>query len=269
MPLCLPESPLWFHEDAPELGFMNVLSECVATVARRHVDVVPNLRCAPTLLLGSDYAGFHRGARFEVISIIASNLERLQAWDGSRGALRERMLPNQRRMSYKSLNDRQRRLALFPFLTAANQIYGLLFTVAIDRRVKSVFEPKGRLTRDSADWPELHNWKLTTIERALRIIHLGSLLVRGLSGKGQDLLWITDEDEVVANEGRLRTFVKVFATVSSHYVVHQMGHVRIGTTRCDTGRRDIEDFVAICDFAAGSLQDLLSTGALDGLIEAP
>lgn len=260
-------SCLWFHEDVPALGFMNVLSSCVAEAARRR-NAVPDLRSTPRLLLGSDYARFHPGARFEVVSLIVSNPERLQRWDDSRRLVREAKLSNRRRMSYKALNDRQRRGALVPFLAAADQIPGLLFTVAIDRRVRSVFRAGGTLDRAELP-PDFLHWKTTTIERAMRVIDLASFLLRGLSCEGQDLLWITDEDEVVANEDRLRVFVKTFGTVSGHYVAHPMGHVRIGTTRSDTGRRDVEDYVAICDLAAGSLQELLSSGGLDAIVQAP
>lgn len=246
---------------------MNVLSSAVAGAARRR-NAVPDLRSSRCLLLGSDYAGFHRSAQFEVVSLIASNAEHLHSWEMSRKLLRQATLSHQRRMSYKALNDRQRRAALLPFLENANKIRGLLLTVAFDRRTTSVFQAGGRLNR--ADLPtEFAPWKHTTIERAMRIIHLASFMLRGLSCQGQDLLWITDEDEVVANEARLRTFVNTFAMVSSHYLPHQMGHMRVGTTRSDTGLRDLEDYVAICDFAAGALQELLSNGDLDTIVRTP
>ena len=83
---------------------------------------------------------------------------------------------------------------------------------------------------------ELDGWKPTTIERALRVIHLASLLVRGLSTTGQNLLWMTDEEEIVANERRVISFVNLFATVSGHYIPHPMRHVHIGTTICKAFR---------------------------------
>lgn len=265
----VPERPTWFHEDAPHLGVMNGLSNAIARSERSRPGVIPDLRGAPTLLLGSDYAGFHRSARFEVISFIASNLELLQDWDRERCALRESILLDGRRMSFKSLNDRQRRLALSAFLAAANRIPGLLFTVAIDRRMETVFEERRKLTRGGVDSEEFDGWKISTSERALRVMHLASLLVRGLCEKGQDMLWVTDEDEIVANDDRLRTFVNVFASISGHYITKQMRHLRIATTKSDTGRRDLEDYVAICDLAAGCLQESLSTGGLDSLVKAP
>ena len=48
-----------------------------------------------------------------------------------------------------------------------------------------------------------------------------------------------------------------------------MRHVRIGTTVSDTGRRDVEDYVAVCDLAAGALQYLLTDGGVQAVLDAP
>jgi hypothetical protein len=103
----------------------------------------------------------------------------------------------------------------------------------------------------------------------MRTIHFASLLLRGLSSPGQDVWWFTDQDDIVANEERLRSFVTLMATVSSHYLPHTLRHMRIATTASDAGRRDIEDFVAIPDFAAGALQELLSTSYARRLLNTP
>jgi hypothetical protein len=79
-----------------------------------------------------------------------------------------------------------------------------------------------------------------------------------LSRPYQDVLWFTDEDAIVASEERLREFVEIFTKVSSHYLSHNLRHIRIGTTKSDTGARDIEDLVAVADLAAGSLCRVLT-----------
>jgi hypothetical protein len=63
--------------------------------------------------------------------------------------------------------------------------------------------------------------------------------------------------------------VNVFAGVSSHYLSHNMRHLRIGTTKSDTGRRDIEDYVAICDLAAGTVQDCLARQRMKVALQHP
>ena len=54
----------WFHEGDAHLGAMNTLSATIASLERRHPGSIPNLRDQPTLLIGSDYSGFHQGCKF-------------------------------------------------------------------------------------------------------------------------------------------------------------------------------------------------------------
>jgi hypothetical protein len=261
--------PNWYHKDEVELGLMNVFSESISSIETRRPGSVPNLRYPGTILIASDYAGFHREAAYETLSFILTNLERLGTWETARIKVRSTLLTDGRRMSYKALNDRVRRRALNNFLKASNVIPGLLVTVAINRRIQSVFTKDGRLALESTVPKSLFGWTPTTVERALRVTHLASLFLRGLSMSGQDVLWITDEDDIVANDGRLRSFVEAFANVSSHYLPHDLRHLRIATTRSDTGRRNLEDITAVCDLTAGSLQDILKEDAFRALLNSP
>jgi hypothetical protein len=260
---------VWFHKRAPDLGASNLLSEVIANAERRHPGIIPDLRSSQTLLIGSDYSGSHRTARFDVTSVVVTNLENVATWNENRSAVRDALLPESRRMSYKALNDRHRRAALLPFLNTANMISGMLISIAIDRDIRTVFHDQNVIVQYAAEYPELAGWKTGAIERALRIIHFVSLLLRGLSGPGQDVWWFTDQDEIVANDQRLRSFVSLTASISSHYLPQPLRHLRIGTTNCDTARRDIEDYVAIPDFAAGVLQEFLENGDGRLLLSAP
>lgn len=100
-------------------------------------------------------------------------------------------------------------------------------------------------------------WK--SQEHLLRILHFSSFITSGLTSPGQDLYWFTDEDSCVSNERQHYAFVNAFGNVSSHYLSHNLGHLRVGTTKSDTGKRDVEDLVAIADLTAGTLCEVLNT----------
>ena len=57
--------------------------------------------------------------------------------------------------------------------------------------------------------------------------------------------------------------------MTSNYLSHNMRHMRIGTTKSDTGRRDIEDYVSICDLAAGTVQDCLAREGMKIALKNP
>jgi hypothetical protein len=85
------------------------------------------------------------------------------------------------------------------------------------------------------------------------------MLLSGLSAPNQDVLWVMDNDEIVANDARHRDFVKLAGQVWGQCLPHWLRHVRIAATRSDTGSRDLEDLVSLADLAAGAAGHVASS----------
>lgn len=153
-------------------------------------------------------------------------------------------------MSYKNLGDRQRAKMLPPFLAAANNIPGVLTTFIIHRQIKSFFYS------DGGDDDELvidrNRWKPKTFEKLLRVAHLGSLLIAGLSREMQNILWVTDHDAIASNREKHAEATNAIASVLAGYLPHRLGHIRVATAQSDDGSLNIEDLLAIPDIAAGA-----------------
>lgn len=245
-------SPLnWSALKNKKLGMMSVLADVIAGAEA----LLPEFS-GPCLVVSSDYSGFHSGSAFEVYSILIGDLALCGEWFQARSGVRNRFLSNDRRMSYKTLNDRQRQRALGPFLAAADLIPGLCVSLAVSKNVGSLFQKD--LGPVDQELTACLLWHKNLAERTFRVIHFVSAFVALLSRPGQDVLWFTDEDEIAANEKRLTIFTKVWANVLSNYAIHALGHLRCGTTKCDTGLNDIEDLTAVPDLAAGAVSDLLT-----------
>ena len=215
---------------------------------------LPDLRTGAVMLVASDYGGQHNTAKYESLSFVFANLEESGAWNYRREELRSEFLPDGRRMSYKNLNDTKRREALFPFLLAANHIQGLSVTFLINKEINSLFVNEGKL-----QVPELSHWSRASVEKLLRVLHFISMFVAGLSASNQHLFWFSDQDNIVPNSEKLTEVNRLLAHISSHYLTHDMGELRCGTTECDDGSRFIEDFVSVPDLVAGALTDVLNT----------
>jgi hypothetical protein len=245
-------SPLnWSALKNKKLGMMNVLADALAGT-----EVLLPEFSGPRLVVSSDYSGSHSGSPFEVYSILIGDLALCGEWFQARSRVRNQFLRNDRRMSYKTLNDRQRQRALGPFLAAADLIPGLCVSLAVSKNAGSLFQKDiGPVAKELT---ACLLWHKNLSERAFRVIHFVSAFVALLSRPGQDVLWFTDEDEIAANEERLTIFTKVWANVLSNYAIHGLGNLRCGTTKCDTGLNDIEDLTAIPDLAAGAVSDLLA-----------
>lgn len=249
----------WHFIDKPELGLMNIISSIIHELDISDPDALPDVRRGSTLLIGSDYGGQHATSDYESLSFILADIENCHEWALKRRLLRERFLCDGRRFSYKVLQDRKRKEILPQFLNAANQIPGLLVVVLIKKNIASLFKPNGHIKRTDSEIRRFAHWKPSVLEKLLRVVHFLSLFVAGLSRSDQDVLWITDEDDIVANIDRHQDLTTIFGQICSHYLKHNLRHLRVATTASDTGKRDVEDFVSIADFAAGALCEVLNT----------
>ena len=234
---------------------MNTLASLLHAFDVSSPNALPNLRAASQVFIASDYSGQHSGAGGQVYAYLLIDDTNLSAWLYARAYLRSTYGLGQRRMAFKALGDRKRRDALAKFLTAADQLNGLLFVVRIDKRVGTLFNQNSDVEPSLA--AELSGWAPKTLERLLRVSHLGALMLAGLSRPGQNVLWVTDQDDIAANVERHRAMAKIFSIVASHYLEHSLGHLKAATTASDTGQRDLEDLVALPDLAAGAVSQVL------------
>lgn len=221
----------------------------------KYVDCLPNLRSATTLLVGSDYSGESSGTPYLVFSFLLTSLESWAGWEPKRLEVRRQHLTNSRRMSFKRLGDEQRRQALIPLLEAANNLEGLSFSVALNKKCESLFAARPSLDISNPNFAAFRKWKATALEKAFFAVHVLGVLLGGLAAPGQNVMWFTDEDSIAANDDRVRELTQLFGWISSQYLTFNLGHCRCGTSKCDDGSQQIEDFLAIPDMIAGALAE--------------
>ena len=206
-----------------------------------------------TLVMISDFGGQHRGQAYETYAFLIFDLENNMRWLSGQRLLRFRTL-GRRRMSFKNMNDSERRRALIPFLRLASDIDGWLILFAVPRQVNSLFQES--VDASSTDRALLSRWKPRVQEKLLRILHFSSFILSGLSAPKQDVLWVIDEDDVAANVEQFTRLTELLGQISSTCLMHDMGHLRCGTTRLDDGTIALEDLAAIPDLAAGAFSEI-------------
>lgn len=226
----------------------------------KYANSLPILQTSPSLIMASDYSGESEKSPFQVLSFLLVGIKDCLVWNKDRNDFREKHFPNNRRMAFKNLNDNQRQQALLPFLKTANQLPGLLFTIAIDNSINTLFDGNLPLDLDNPDFTEFKSWKPKVLEKAFRIVHFAAFLTAGFSSPYQNVLWFSDEDNIAANISRLNQLTKIFAYVLSNYLTHNLTHIRCGTTKNDDGSLLIEDLTSIPDLVAGAISEQLILG---------
>jgi hypothetical protein len=245
---------------APQTVF-GLLAKDLAMMGQKYANGLPDLRATKNLLIGADYSGEDGKAPCVVYSLLMTSIEAWAEWEPKRLQVRRTHFSDSRRMSFKKLSDKQRAQALLPILNAADSLDGLIFSIAISKQCPSVFSASPPLDLRNPQFAAYRKWKPSVLDKAFLILHLSGLLIGGLAEAGQDLLWFTDEDSIAANDQRVSELTQLFAWISSLYLSFEMGRCRCGTSRCDNGTLQIEDFLAIPDLVAGALSEQFAINA--------
>jgi hypothetical protein len=250
---------VWNRLNAPKFGLANRVSDMIAALEWRQPGSMADVRGSSELLVACDFAGSHKGAKFEGFGFLIGAIAGAAAWMEKRRQVRESFLSDGRRMAYKSLNDERRRKALLPFLAAANAFPANLFVFLISKEIRQLFDDPG----NEVLFPELivavRTWKAQPFHRLLLVATLGSILVSGLSGAMQDILWITDQDEIAPNPKQHDHAGHVIHHCLSTYAPRNSGLLAFLTTEGKFDDFMLEDVVAIPDLAAGALINALDS----------
>jgi hypothetical protein len=221
-----------------------------------------------TLYITSDYSDRNQAHDYDVLGILLLDIYSSSAWPTRAQAIRKQFLADGRRMEFKSLNsDRHRQAAFRPYLAAANSLTGLCVSVAIRRSIRDLWTSREIYEK----WAPLilrAHWKQRPFERLMRIVGFISMFASGLSQPGQDLIWISDEDELFANDVFSNDTGSMLGRLLRMSLNHEIGELMIGTTRIDPGDRGEEDLASLADLVAGASGELLTALARSGALSA-
>jgi hypothetical protein len=212
----------------------------------------------PTLVACTDTSGAQRGSRYIVAGVLIVDIENSGNWNRDRMRIRNNFLRNNRRMSYKNMNDGQRRAALMPFLRAADDIRGLCFVMAFDKRLGNLCTCEGLYDRAKREGIIKGRWKASNFDQMMRMVQLVSSLLASVATRGQHIFWISDLDDCFSTELMKADTAAMMSSFTSQYIKHELGELGLGTTELDEGDRFEEDLAAIPDLAAGAVCDLLN-----------
>ncbi len=213
------------------------------------------------LMVRSDYGGDHSRSGYRVYGFLVADADMSPLFPEAQRRFRGEFLPDGRRMSYKALNDGLRQKALAPLLNAVETFTGVCCVVIVHKDLRHM--STGSQSVDV--WRNLHGlrgrWATPAFENMARIVRFVCLLLGAASRPNQHVTWITDEDEIVANDDRLTDVMNLMDLMACLYVEHPLGEFAMNTTQVDSGDRAFEDFVAVPDLVAGAFADIVTRWA--------
>lgn len=249
---------MWNPIVEDRFGLMKSFSCSITEAIRDDPHIIPDLRSAETLIVASDYSGQHKASGFDTYTFLFANLAVWPEWERARREVRRIHVAEGRRISFKKLGDVVKRRMLPDFLRAANVLPGLCVSVVIDKTLQSMFSETGKLDRSGPEYTAFARYTSDGLEKLLRIVHLTSFFLAGLTRPAQNVIWFTDQDDIAPNTQGVAILTEIWSRVLSHYLQHSLGHVRCGTTESDNGSLEIEDLAAISDLVAGAVTEAVN-----------
>lgn len=250
----------WHHILLPQGTVISGFESQFASMDKLYPDFIPDFSDCRTLLIVSDYSGEDSYALYHVYSYLVTSITSWHNWEQARLLIRKSMCTDGRRMSFKRLGDNHRKNALKYFLHAANELNGLSFSVAVNKRCSSLFQDLP-LDITNPEFTAFRKWKPAVLRKAFFVLHTLSCLIAGLAFEGQNVFWFSDEDSIAANDQRIVELTDAFGWISSMYLETNLGHLRCGTSKSDNGTLQIEDLIAIPDVIAGAISEQLKVVA--------
>lgn|GEM_PF-4334194 len=202
----------------------------------------------------SDYRSF---------SFIITNERKYHEWDEKRRVVRGMFGLGQRRISYSKMRDSRKWNAANAFVSAMNSIRGVSTTFLVDKRIVHLFGDLSRYAGQTLGGLAVTSWKPHVLERMARLIL--AFFTAGLASDEQDIIWITDEDEIVANETRREAASNALLNSLARFAHCQLRGIYVATTAYDTGTLELEDFAAIPDVIGGAVTEALSDKWREGI----
>ena len=185
--------------------------------------MLPNLKSARAIAIYSDYGGEHAGSTHLTYSFLICDYHSAALFHKRQDAIRREygLLEPHREIGFKDLDYGPMQRALPDFLDAANSIVGLIFTLAVDKRIVSLLGNDDVITHKEIRKVLFENklpaWKPQVYEKNARIWHTMCYLLKLLAYKRQKLFWATDEDSIGANNSQQKAIPLLLKGFLDHY----------------------------------------------------
>ncbi len=208
------------------------------------------------------YSGEGPG-RYNVYSLLICGMNMSSGFHDRVAQVRSDHSLGDKEISFKDLNMGQIRRALPSFLEAADHLPGLLYTVAVEKGIRSVFGSEPDTPREIAKLLEevgLGRRPSKTAEKQMRVVHLIAYFVALLGADKQNVFWMTDHDEISPTPEQHQLLMEVcFGRVLPLY---QRPGTEFGTVggALPFNERSVEmnDRLSLPDLVAGCLGDYLT-----------
>lgn len=227
--------------------------------------LLPNLSAFKNQALGifSDYSGEGAG-NYYTYSVLVCGYGFTSSFNEKMKLVRKNFRLGDKEIAFKDFGMGQVRACLPDYLAAANDLPGFVCTLAVDKRISTLFGPHD-------DPSSLHNVadllaknglggrKPREAEKLLRVVHMTAFLAALLGTDGQKIFWMTDNDAICANPNQHQSMMALFDRVLPIYTRAGINFPPLGGALPFQPKSiEMNDLLSIPDVVAGSVAQYLT-----------
>lgn len=232
----------------------------------KQVKALPDFSDDDKIAVMSDFGGEHPTAHFYTYSFLFLAYNKVGPFAKQVQELRRKhdLLAPYSEFAYKKLKHGAKSRALPEYLRLVdNFIHGAIITVAIDKRIGTVFGAEKQQAHpnmvEQLSREGFGTWSGHAAEKVSRVCHVLAAFTSLLTIDRQRLLWYSDND-LINDEGAKRKFSdtqKLFQRVLGMYMNHGLDVLGFGKSFKE--KSHLDDLLSVPDLAAGVTQDLLQS----------
>jgi hypothetical protein len=179
----------------------------------------------------SDYAGESSG-NYNAYSALVCGWSYIGAFASRMIEVRRTHSLGEKEIAFKDFGMGQLRRALPDYLSALNNLLpGFLCTLVVDKKIQTLLGPDSKQLARMLQDEGIGEWKAAVTEKLLRVAHLTAFLTTLLARDGQKIFWMTDNDNVCANEEQHKGALVMFERATRIYLRPNQNFPLIGGAR--------------------------------------
>jgi hypothetical protein len=227
--------------------------------------VLPDLRAFgnETVAVFTDYGGESNDAKFLTYAALVCGWNLTADFHRLMQAVRQQHVLGSKEIEFKDFRMGQLQRSLPGYLNALNLVPGLLFTLAVDKRLASIFGSPGeethKLIAEALSEAGAGERKPEINEKLLRVVHIAAFLTGLLAHDGQKIFWMTDHDAIVPTPDLHQKTLVLFQRVLGIYARKGFTFPAIqGGVPFQQRNLATLDLLSAADIVAGSLDQYLT-----------
>ena len=163
-----------------------------------------------TVAVFSDYGGESKTSNYNTYSFLICAWDHTNPFQSSMKFIRKKYDLNDKEIAFKDFDYGPISRALDDYLCALNMIPGLLFTVVIEKGAGSMNREEAKEIVELLKEYDLGEWKPAVGQKVILVCNIVAYLVALLVADNQKVFWMTDNDNIVANDDLSASWTRIF-----------------------------------------------------------